>query len=230
MNPNALSLYLIADADAVPEGLADRVRAACSGGDVTLVQLRAKSLDARAQVDLARDLIRSLGVPVLTNDRVDVAFAAGAAGVHVGQTDIHPEDAHAVIGQDHLVGLTVRSPVEARAAPLEALDYISIGGVFETGTKSDAAAPVGLDGLAEIVSILRARDPKMPLCAIAGMTAERAGDVIAAGVDGICASSAILQADDPAAAAAALAAAVRAAKEASRGKTKSARRADEAPS
>ncbi|MEM7566590.1 MAG: thiamine phosphate synthase [Pseudomonadota bacterium] len=211
MDPKTLRLYLIVDADGRYDDLTDRVRAACSKGDVTLVQLRSKGLDARAQVDLTRDLARTLTVPVLVNDRVDIAFVAGAAGVHVGQTDIHPEDAHAIIGQSGLVGLTVRSVTEARAAPLGSLDYVSIGGVFSTSTKSDAAEPIGLDGLREIAEVLKARDARMPLCAIAGMTAERAGDVVRQGVDGVCVASAILGADDPAAAAAEIADAVRAA-------------------
>ncbi len=208
MDAKTLRLYLIIDADGGYDDLTERVRVACSGGDVTMVQMRSKGLDARAQVDLTRDLVRTLSAPVLVNDRVDVAFAAGAAGVHVGQGDIHPEDAHAMIGQAGLVGLTVRSVLEARAAPLSALDYVSIGGVFPTQTKSDAAEPIGLDGLAEIVGVLRERDARMPLCAIAGMNAERAGEVVRQGVDGICVSSAILGADDPAAAAAAIAAAL----------------------
>ena len=209
MDPKTLRLYLIVDADGSYDDVAERTRAACSGGAVTLVQMRSKRLDARAQVDLVRELASGLSVPVLVNDRVDVAFVAGAAGVHVGQTDIHPEDAHHIIGQAGLVGLTVRDVREARAAPLSALDYVSIGGVFATRTKADAADPIGLDGLAEIVRVLRERDSRMPLCAIAGMTAERAGDVLATGVDGICVSSAILGADDPAEAASRFAEAMR---------------------
>lgn len=208
MDPKTLGLYLIVDADADHGDVVDRVRAACSAGAVTLVQMRSKTLSARAQVDLTRELARSLAVPVIVNDRADVAIAAGATGVHVGQDDLHPEDAHAVMGHDALVGLTVRSVREARDAPLASLDYVSVGGVFATTTKHDAAAPIGLDGLAEIAGVLRQRDRAMPICAIAGMNAERAPGVLEAGVDGLCVSSAILNAEDPAAAAAEIVAAM----------------------
>ena len=205
MKVSALRLYLIADADGAYPDLAERVRAACSGGHVTLVQVRSKSLSARVQVALTRDLGAGLEVPVLVNDRADVAVASGAAGVHVGQSDLAPADARAIVGSNGIVGLTVRSLDEARDAPLDMLDYVSIGGVYATRTKHDAAEPIGLDGLSRIAALLRERDPSMPLCAIAGMNAERAPDVLAAGVDGVCVSSAILAAPDPAEAARAFA-------------------------
>lgn len=211
IDPSLLRLYLLVDADAALPDLVDRAAAACGPDGATLVQMRSKTLDARHQVDLTRELVSRLPCPVLVNDRVDVAHAAGAAGVHLGQSDIHPEDAHAILGHHGIVGLTLHTENHARSAPLSALEYVSIGGVFATRTKTDPVEPIGVEGLKSLAAIVRDRDAAMPLCAIAGISADNAPSVMAAGLDGVCVSSAILTADDPGEAARAVRRAVEAA-------------------
>jgi thiamine-phosphate pyrophosphorylase len=194
-----LGLYAILD-PAVAGGrtlvdLAGRV-----AGSVTLVQLRDKHSTTRAMVDEARALhsvLKPAGVPLLINDRVDVALAARADGVHVGQDDMAPADARRLLGKDAIIGLSIKSAGEAEAAPLEFLDYVAIGGVFATKSKDNTAAPIGVAGLREILRAVRARRPGFPVCAIAGINAHNAADVIGAGADGVSVISALSLAPDP---------------------------------
>ena len=141
------------------------------------------------------------GVPLLVNDRVDVALAAGADGVHVGQTDMAPEDARRLLGPKAIIGLSINTVALAEAAPIETLDYVGIGGVYATTSKDQKKPPIGVDGLARIVEVFRRRDPKFPSCAIAGINAANAGATIAAGADGVSVISALSLAPDPTAAA-----------------------------
>lgn len=210
-----LSVYAVLD----PAGCRGRspvdVAAAAAHGGATLVQLRAKAAGGRAFVDLARAVkaaLAPLGVPLVINDRADVAFAAGADGVHVGQDDLPPEEARRMLGTEAIVGLTVRSEAEAAALPAGAADYAGIGGVFATTSKTNANPPIGLDGLARIAGALRLRAPGLGLCAIAGVHHGNAREVVRAGVDGVAVVSALFGADDVRAAAARLAAVVREAK------------------
>jgi thiamine-phosphate pyrophosphorylase len=206
-----LSVYAVADvAHTRGRPLADLVEAAVAGG-ATLVQLRDKTSETRAMVATARALagvLRGTGVPLIVNDRVDVALAAGADGVHLGQDDMDIADARRLLGPRAILGVTVRTEREARATPLAAADYAAVGGVFATSSKANETPPVGLDGLSALAAILRARRPGLPICAIAGITAANAAGVIAAGADGLAVVSTIFMADDPAAAARALAGAV----------------------
>lgn len=190
-------LYLVLGPDDCADP-AETAAAAVAGG-VTLVQLRAKQASSREFLALARrtlDALAGSGVPLLINDRVDIALAAGAAGVHIGQDDLPAAEARRLLGRDAIIGLTVRSRAEAEAAPLELLDYVSIGGVFATRSKDNPDPPIGLRGLAEIAALLRRRG-NLPLCGIAGIGADRAGAVLGAGVDGIAVVSAITAAADP---------------------------------
>jgi thiamine-phosphate pyrophosphorylase len=198
-----LSLYLVLGPEhCARHGLAATVRAALDGG-VTLIQYRAKAAPARAQfaevVELS-GICRRFGVPLLVNDRVDIALAAGADGVHLGQSDLPAERARRLLGEDAIVGLTVRSLAEIEAAPLAVVDYLSVGAVYATASKADADPPRGTSGLAELVAAIRRRS-ELPVCAISGIDAGNAVDVIAAGADGIAVISAICSAEDPAAAA-----------------------------
>jgi len=186
--------------------LPELARAAVDGG-ATLLQFRDKTSETGALVATARAILSAIegtGVPLLVNDRVDVALAAGAAGVHIGQTDMAPEDARRLLGPDPIVGLTVRSMAEAEAVPADLVDYVGIGGVYATTSKQNRNAPIGLEGLAEICAFLDARAPDLGRVAIAGITAETAPGVIAAGAHGVAVISAVSRAPDPAAAAAAL--------------------------
>lgn len=180
----------------------------------TLVQLRDKHGSTRVMLEEARALtavLAPLDIPLLINDRVDVALAAEADGVHIGQDDMEASDARLLLGRSAIIGLSVKTMRQAEDAPLEHLDYVAVGGVFDTTSKDDAVTPIGLDGLREIVRVIRARDAKCPICAISGIDAGNAGSVIAAGADGVAVISALSLASDPTAAANAMRAVVAAA-------------------
>ena len=193
-------LYLILDPAQRPtDKLIDLTREAVAGG-VTLLQLRCKSLSTCRFLETAQAVKVALAdteVPLLINDRIDIALAVGAAGVHIGQDDLPVADARRLLGEQAIIGLTVRSPEEAAAASLELLDYVSIGGVFATTSKQNSTAPIGLDGLQAITDQLHQRQSNLPLTAIAGIDRSNAAEVIAAGVDGIAVISAITAAADP---------------------------------
>lgn len=177
----------------------------------TLVQFRDKHGSTRAMIEEARDLrgvLEAEGIPLLVNDRVDVALAAEADGVHIGQDDMPVPDARLLLGRSAIIGLSVKTVEQAKAAPLELLDYVAIGGVYGTTSKDNTQPPIGTDGLRTIVDAVRARKASFPICAIAGINAANAADVIAAGADGVAVISALSLAPDPAKAAQELRAAV----------------------
>ena len=190
-----IRLYLVTDRPlALGRDLEWVVSEAVKGG-VTLVQLREKDLSTKAFVELARRLKATLepyGVPLLINDRVDVALARGADGVHIGQSDMEYADARRLLGPDKLIGLSVESIDDAVRANSLDLDYIAASPVYLTSTKTDTAAALGLEGLGRIASISR-----HPVVGIGGMNLTTAADVVAAGADGIAVVSGIMSADDP---------------------------------
>jgi len=178
-------------------------RAAAAGG-AGLVQLRDKTGTTRAMVARAKAVVAALegsGVPVLINDRVDVALAAGAAGVHLGQEDMPPDIARRLLGKRAIIGITVRSEEEAENAAVDVADYVGVGGVFSTVSKDNPTAPIGLAGLGRLAGLLRARRADILLVAIAGIDAGNAADIVAAGADGVAVISALAKARDPEAAA-----------------------------
>jgi thiamine-phosphate pyrophosphorylase len=200
-----LSTYLVVDPDLCGErGVRATVLGGVSGG-VTAVQLRDKDASARSLCELTAallDALRGTDVVVVVNDRLDVALVAGAHGVHLGQDDLPVQEARRLAGPDLLIGLSVSTPKElaaANALPTGTVDYLGVGPVFATPTKTDAKPALGLDGIA---SLRRRTD--MPCVAIGGINAGNATDVRASGVDGVAVVSAICAASDPAAAAAAL--------------------------
>lgn len=204
MTPLDLRLYAIADMGLLPaERLVEAVLAAVRGG-ATAVQLRDKRPDTRARIAAARSLVAALpaGVPLIVNDRVDVALAVGAAGVHLGQADMAPADARALLGPDAVVGITVHHAHEARVDAR--VDYAGLGPVYATATKDPGDPPLGPAGLARLVASTRAALGGLPLCAIAGIDAAHAPEVIAAGVDGIAVVGALFRQPDIEAAARAL--------------------------
>ena len=183
-------------------------------GGATLVQLRDKHGSTRSMVETARAIrarIAPLGVPLLINDRADVAFAAGADGVHLGQDDMAVEDARRLLGPHAVIGQSIKSFDEVGRAPLEHLDYVCIGGVFATSSKDNPDPPIGIAGLQSILAEMRARDGDLPAGAIAGINAGNAASVVAAGADGVAVISALSLAADPQAAARELRAIVEAA-------------------
>ena len=198
-----LRLYALVDpavaGGRTPVDLARRLTASA-----TLVQLRDKRGSTRAMIEEARDLravLEPAGIPLLVNDRVDVALAAESDGVHIGQDDMPVPDARLLLGRGAIIGLSVKTMDQAKAAPLDLLDYVAIGGVYGTTSKDNTAAPIGVAGLRAIVDAVRARKMNFPICAIAGINAGNAADVIAAGADGVAVISALSLAPDPAKAA-----------------------------
>jgi thiamine-phosphate pyrophosphorylase len=176
----------------------------CALGGATLVQLRDKLSDTRAMIATARAIktaLAPLHVPLVINDRVDVALAAGADGVHVGQDDMAVTDARRLLGRDAIIGLSIKTVAEADAAPVDLIDYVGSGGVYVTGSKQQKNAPIGPEGLAQVIGALHRRSSALPVCGIAGIDASNAGAVIAAGADGVAVISALSVAPDPAGAA-----------------------------
>ena len=209
MTPD-LRLYALVD-PAVAGGRSLPELAKLLIGTATLVQLRDKHGTTRAMIDAARALkavLAPAGIPLLINDRVDVALAAQADGVHIGQDDMDAADARRLLGPKGIIGRSIRAPAQAAAAPLDAVDYVAIGGVYATTSKDNTAAPIGTQGLRAIAAAIRARKAGYPVCAIAGITAANAGEVIAAGADGVAVISALSLAAEPVAAARELRAAV----------------------
>ena len=189
-----LRLYLVTDPRlGGTRPLVETVLAAVRGG-VTLVQLRDKNAPARDLLEQARLLsamLEPFKVPLMVNDRVDVAAAAGV-GAHVGQSDLPVEAARAILGWEVPLGLSLDDPSQARPADLELVDYVAHGPFAPTGTKPDAGAAVGSPGL----KATRIRTP-LPLVAIGGVHAGNAAAAVAAGADGVAVVSAIMTADDP---------------------------------
>jgi thiamine-phosphate pyrophosphorylase len=192
-----LSLYALLD-PAVAGGRPLAELARLVAGHATLVQLRDKHGSTRALVEEARRLRALLEpVPFVVNDRVDVALAAEADGVHLGQDDMTAAEARLLLGKTAIIGLSVKTVAQAREAPLELIDYVAIGGVYATTSKDNTAAPIGIAGLREVVGAVRMREPDFPICAIAGIDASNAAEVIAAGADGVAVISALSRAPDP---------------------------------
>jgi thiamine-phosphate pyrophosphorylase len=199
-----LRLYALIDPEhAGGHDIVELARLLAQGG-ATLVQLRDKRSATRLMVERARNIKESLvafEVPLLINDRVDVALACGADGVHVGQEDMAVHDARRLLGREAIIGLSIKTAAEAEAAPLDVLDYVGVGGVFATSSKQNPGPAIGVAGLARIADIVRRRVPRFPLCAIAGITLGNASHAIAAGADGVAVISALSLASDPHAAA-----------------------------
>ncbi len=188
-----LRLYAILD-PAVAGGRTLTDLASLLAGQATLVQLRDKVGGTRAMVDEARrlrDVLEPQGVPLLINDRVDVALAAQADGVHIGQDDMAPADARLLLGRTAIIGLSIQNLEQAQAAPLDLIDYVGVGGVYATTSKDNTNTPIGIAGLRRIVDAIHARRPGFPICGIAGINASNAAEVIAAGAAGVAAISAL---------------------------------------
>jgi thiamine-phosphate pyrophosphorylase len=194
-----LSLYLVLGAaDTGKRPFEEIVLAAIEGG-VTVVQLRDKQASTRVLLEHAlrlKALLEPRGVPLIVNDRIDVAMAARADGVHLGQDDMPPVIARRLVGEEMLIGLSVSDRVEADTADREIVDYCGIGSVFPTGTKSDAGEAIG-PGFAQELRELVA----LPSVAIGGINAGNAGQLRGSGIEGLAVVSAICAADDPGAAA-----------------------------
>lgn len=187
-------LYPITDARLSCLSHAEQVERLSAGG-ASLIQLREKFLspkDFYAEAERALVVARSSGVRLIINDRVDVALALKADGVHLGQTDIPPEAAREILGDEAIIGFSTHNVEQARAASRLPLDYIAIGPVFATSTKERPDPVVGLEGVRQVRNIVGS----IPLVAIGGITRETATSVLAAGADSIAVISQLLT--DPA--------------------------------
>ena len=169
---------------------AEQIRRLGAGG-ASLVQLREKCLptsDFYNEAQTALRVARDLGIRLIINDRVDVALALGADGVHLGQEDMEPRAARELLGENAIIGLSthnISQVLEAQKAPI---DYLAIGPIFSTATKQNASPVVGLAGLAEVRQILK----EIPLVAIGGITEANAAEVIHAGADSVAVVSSLL--------------------------------------
>lgn len=193
-----LSLYLVTDSRGMNGSeFLERVEAALRGG-VTLVQLREKSISSREYYELAllvHKLCRRYGVPMLIDDRVDIAMAVGAEGVHVGSSDLGVDIIRKIAGNDMIIGSTAKSVSRALEEQAKGADYLGVGAVYPTATKTDA---VGID-MEEFRRITDAVE--IPVTAIGGLNGTNLDILNGSGVDGIAVVSAIMHADDPEAAA-----------------------------
>ena len=187
------SVRLIAITDSLrdgPRGLALRAAAAVFGG-ATMIQLRLKEESARSLVEIARTIQAMVpDVPLVVNDRADVALAAGAAGVHLGVDDLAPALLRRVVPPGFIIGASVGSEDEAPRAA--GADYVGIGPVFTTGSKTDAGSAIGAARFAEL-----AKHCALPAVAIGGITSRRVAEVMAAGASGVAVISALFGASDP---------------------------------
>jgi thiamine-phosphate pyrophosphorylase len=182
--------------------LVDVVSAAVQGG-VTMVQLREKDASTReflAEALALKTLLKPLGVPLIINDRVDIAQAIDADGVHVGQSDMPVDIVRQLIGPDKIIGLSITNQTQIEREDAKRSDYLGIGPLYLQTTKANASTPLGVEGF----RALRALSFK-PVMAIGGLNATNSAAVLEAGADGLAIVSAIVGADDPKAAAAAVA-------------------------
>lgn len=190
-----LSFYLVTDRTlSLGRSLTEVVERAVEGG-VTVVQLREKNCSSREFLEQALALKRCLQpyhVPLIINDRLDIALACDAEGLHLGQSDLPYEVARQLFGRDKIIGLSVENLQDVEQANLLDVDYIGISPVFGTVTKSDIAPPLGLDGVRAISKL-----SVHPSVGIGGIHVGNAHDVMLAGADGICVVSAIMSAEDP---------------------------------
>ena len=195
--PLDLLLYLVLDPDLCggPEGMVRTARLAAESG-ATVVQLRAPSWKKRQWLETARELksvLQPLGVPLIINDHIDIALAVDADGVHVGQDDLPVAEVRRLIGPDKWLGLSVTNAEQLAEVPYGSVDYLGIGPVYPTGTKSDAAPVVGVPAFAQLVAASR-----LPVVAIGGIQAGNSQPLMQAGAKGVAVVSAICGQVDPA--------------------------------
>lgn len=192
-------LNAIVDGSLYEVGPLARLAAISAANGATIIQYRDKQASTRAMIENAIAIGEALvgsGVPLVVNDRVDVAMAAGAQGVHLGRDDMPAATARRFLGTNAIIGLTVKNTTDADAAIDAPIDYACIGGVFETLSKDNPDPPVGLDGFTTLRRKIAAARADLPVGAIAGIDVERTRAVVAAGASGVAVISAIFRADD----------------------------------
>lgn len=187
-------LYMITDAFCDLSTTIAHVEKAVAGG-VTVVQLRRPAIE-RSELSVFAEALKArldpLGIPLIINDNPELAAEVDAAGVHIGQNDMPPELARAIVGPNRLVGLSITARDQVTQIPHGIIDYIGVGPVWPTPSKSDAAPPLGPSGLKEIANLT-----PLPTVAVGGITIENANQLVPCGIDGICVVSALSRAEDP---------------------------------
>lgn len=194
------SLYLVTDRSLLYRNLGlgtpleEIVEGAVKGG-VTVVQLREKDCPSKDFYHIAlrlKDCLKTYNVPLIINDRIDIAIAADADGVHIGQNDIPYPVARQLLGKDKIIGLTVENIEQVKEANDLDVEYIGISPVFSTPTKIDTAPPFKIEGLREAVQF-----SKHPVVGIGGINENNIAEVMGTGVDGVAVVSAIISSKDP---------------------------------
>ena len=200
-DPKILRLVAITD-DAEDQRLTlvERVAAAVRGG-ATSVQVRLKHATPREVVEIARAIVTKVAVPVIVNDRADIALAAGAAGVHVGEADLPVSAIRRFAPANFIIGASLGG--NAELANAKEADYVGIGPLFATDSKGDAGKAIGIDGFRKLAELAG-----RPAVAVGGLSADSAAQVMAAGAAGLAVVNAIFRAGDPESAARSLAAAI----------------------
>lgn len=201
LDPKILRLVAITDdVEDQRSTLVDRVAAAVRGG-ATSVQVRLKRATPREVVEITKAIVSKVGVPVIVNDRADIALASGAAGVHVGEADLPVIAIRRFAPAGFIIGASLGA--EAELANAKEADYVGIGPLFATDTKDDAGRAIGIDGFRKFAGLAG-----RPAVAVGGLTADRAAQVMAAGGAGVAVINAIFKGDDPESAARSIAAAI----------------------
>jgi thiamine-phosphate pyrophosphorylase len=210
MEPVDWSVYVIADRKVAGDRpILDIVRAAIGGG-ATVVQLREKAATTREMVELGdalHEVTAAAHLPLIINDRVDVALAVGAEGVHLGVDDMPVALARQILGPQCIIGASPETIEGARLAERDGADYLGVGDLYGTPSKGDAGQPIGLGGLARVVGAV-----SIPVVAVGGVRPENAAAAIEVGAAGVAVISAVVGAEDPGLAARRLRDAVRAAR------------------
>ena len=192
------SVYLVTDRELARGRTTLEIAGAAIRGGVSCIQLREKMCSTREFIDESlaiRSLLARHGIPLIINDRVDVALAVKADGIHLGQKDMPCSMARQIIPESMIVGISVESLDDAIAAQKDGADYLGVSPIYPTPTKTDTAQALGLEGLRSIRS-----EVNLPLVGIGGLNADNAATVIYNGADGVAVVSAIVAADDPEAA------------------------------
>ena len=201
LDPKILRLVAITDdVEEQRSTLIDRVAAAVRGG-ATSVQVRLKRASPREVVEITKAIVSKVPVPVIVNDRADIALAAGAAGVHVGEADLPVIAIRRFAPASFIIGASLGG--EAELANAKEADYVGIGPLFATDTKGDAGKAIGIEGFRKLAGLAG-----RPAVAVGGLSADRAAQVMAAGAAGVAMINAIFRGDDPESAARSIAAAI----------------------
>lgn len=197
-----ITLYGILDPEhCLDRDLSDLAIMAADNG-ATILQYRDKLNSTRHMVAAVTSILDALSgsdVKLIVNDRVDVALAAGADGVHLGPSDMDAGKARHIVGEDMIIGISVKTQEGADSVPCDLVDYAFIGGVHATTSKDNPAA-IGVAGWKERAALIRANAPRLPVGAIAGFTPQNCGEIIRAGADGVAAIASLFEAPDAAAA------------------------------